>query len=104
MEGKINEVFRRKNRESDPENEEPLYIVCGVEGVGWHVIGELHTTQKPFVIVDSDPSTIEEVLKAFPNQVFVEGDAIDKAAPASMLFGDSRFGFRSFVKSRLVST
>ena len=79
VEGEINEAFRRRKMEKAIRRMRNHYIVCGVEGVGRHIISELHATQRPFVMVDSDPSTIEEILRVFPNQIFVEGDATDNA-------------------------
>ncbi len=35
------------------------YIVCGVDGIGSHIVQELRTTARPYVVVDSDREKID---------------------------------------------
>jgi voltage-gated potassium channel len=77
VEGELNEVFRRKKMEKRILQMKDHFIVCGIEGVGEHIMGELQTTERPFVLVDSDRTMIEDMIESFPNQLFVEGDATD---------------------------
>jgi voltage-gated potassium channel len=77
VEGQLNETFRRRKMEKMIKKFKDHYIVCGVEGVGFHILSELRETQRPHVIVDLDRKKIEKVLDAFKDLVFIQGDATD---------------------------
>jgi voltage-gated potassium channel len=77
VEGRINEVFRRRRMEKNIGKLRRHYIICGVEGVGHYIGNELHSTQRPFVLVDAQRKAIDRVLEAYPDQIFVEGDPAD---------------------------
>ena len=53
------------------------YIVCGVGGVGFHVLSELSSTKRTHVIIDRDKAKIERILETFREEPFIEGDATD---------------------------
>lgn len=53
------------------------YIVCGVGGVGFHVLSELSSTKRAHVIIDNDRAKIERMLEIFGDSPFIEGDATD---------------------------
>lgn len=77
VEGQMKEVFRRRRMEREAGKLSGHYIVCGVEGVGFHVADELRTTRRPCVVVDVERKKVEKLLDAFPEHLFVEGDATD---------------------------
>jgi len=77
VEGELNEVFRRRKMDKIIEKMSDHFIVCGIVGVGAHIIGELQATRREFVVVDTDRTRIEGVLRDFPGHVFIEGDATD---------------------------
>jgi voltage-gated potassium channel len=77
VEGELNETFRRRKMENMIKKFRDHYIVCGIEGVGSHIVGELVETQRPHVIVDIDRKKIEKILEAFHERVYIEGDATD---------------------------
>ncbi|HAK88348.1 MAG: potassium transporter TrkA [Nitrospirae bacterium GWC2_46_6] len=77
VEGDLNETFRRRKMEKMIKKFKDHYIVCGIEGVGFHILSELHETQRPHVIIDLDRKKIERVLETFKDLVFIQGDATD---------------------------
>lgn len=77
VEGELNETFRRKRMEKMIKKFRDHYIVCGIEGVGFHIVSELYDTKRPHVIVDIDRKKIEKVLETFQERVYIEGDATD---------------------------
>ncbi|MCL4457601.1 MAG: potassium channel protein [Nitrospirae bacterium] len=77
VEGELNETFRRRKMEKMIKKFREHYIICGIEGVGFHIVKELHETQRPHVIVDIDRKKIEKILETFKERVYIEGDATD---------------------------
>lgn len=77
VEGELNETFRRRKMEKMIKKFLEHYIICGIEGVGFHIVKELHETQRPHVIVDIDRKKIEKILETFKERVYIEGDATD---------------------------
>lgn len=77
VEGELNEVFRRKKMEKMIQKYHDHFIVCGADSVSQYIMGELHSTQRPFVLVDLDRSKLETLMEPFPDHAFVEGDATD---------------------------
>jgi voltage-gated potassium channel len=75
VEGEMTEAFRRRKMEKMIQKMKEHYIVCGVEGVGFHVLTELSQTKRPQVIVDIDREKIDKSLETFRNEVFIVGDA-----------------------------
>ena len=59
VEGELNEVFRRRKMDKIIEKMSDHFIVCGIVGVGAHIIGELQATRREFVVVDTDRTRIE---------------------------------------------
>jgi voltage-gated potassium channel len=53
------------------------YIICCIEGVGFYIAKELHSTQRPYVIVDHDKLIVEKVIGNLENGLFLEGDPTD---------------------------
>jgi len=54
------------------------YIICGIKGVGIFVAHELYQTQRPFVVVDDDPASIEKLRNEIPALISIEGDPADE--------------------------
>ena len=77
VEGELNETFRRRKMEKIIKKFKDHYIVCGIEGVGFHIVSELYDTKRPNVIVDIDRKKIEKILETFQERVYIEGDATD---------------------------
>ena len=53
------------------------YIVCGADGVGTHVARELASTQRPFLVVDTDREKIERFHGGDEGPAYIVGDATD---------------------------
>lgn len=100
IEGELNEVFRRRKMEKIINKVKNHYIVCGIDGVGYHIVNELFETNRPHIIVDMDRDKIERMLENFHERVFVQGDAsesetlrragIEKAAGLFAATGDDK--------------
>ena len=77
VEGEVTESFRRRKMAKKASNSKDHYVVCGTGEIGFHIVSELSATRRPHVIVDVNRRSIDRVLEAFPEEVFVEGDATD---------------------------
>jgi voltage-gated potassium channel len=77
VEGELGESFRRSKMQRMASKAKDHYIVCGSGLTGFHIISELRATKRPRVIVDIDKNKIYKTLEAFPDEVFIEGDASD---------------------------
>jgi voltage-gated potassium channel len=53
------------------------YIICGVDGVGFHIASELCDTDRPHVVVCPDSSNIERAVSVFKNILYIKGDPTD---------------------------
>jgi len=80
VEGEMTETFRRRKMEKSIKKLKRHYIVCGIEGVGFHILNELSETKRPHVIVDIDRGRIDKALELFQEELFIEGDATDSDA------------------------
>lgn len=79
VEGKLNEIFRRKKMEKIIQNYHQHLIVCGADPVAEYIVEDLHATNRPFVVVASDHDELESLMENYPDQAFVEGDATDNS-------------------------
>lgn len=77
VEGEISESFRRKKMEKNIGKLTDHYIVCGVGRVGRHIVHELDSTKRPYVIIEPHRETIEGLLDLLDNPLYVEGAATD---------------------------
>ncbi len=77
VEGEMTKSFRRQRMEKIAGNSREHYIVCGISTLGWHIVKELRTTRRPYVLVDCNKDSIEAILAKAPDEVCVEGDATD---------------------------
>lgn len=75
VEGELSETFRRRKMEKIIKKFKNHYIVCGVGGVGFHIVNEMYATKRQHVIIDADRSKIDKVLETFRDEIFIEGDA-----------------------------
>lgn len=77
VEGTLKKTFRRKKMEKMINKLNNHLIICGAERVGFHIANELLATNRPFVIIEQNESYIQKILEAFPNTLYLEGDATD---------------------------
>jgi len=76
VEGELNEAFRRRKMKKRIEKMSDHYIVCGLDGIGSHIVQELRTTARPYVVVDRDRDKIDR-FSGDADPAFVVGDATD---------------------------
>jgi voltage-gated potassium channel len=79
VEGELTQSFRRRRMEKMANSFKDHYIVCGIGGVGFHIVNELYATRRPCIIVDTNREHIEKNLETFKDEVFIEGNATDDA-------------------------
>jgi voltage-gated potassium channel len=77
VDGQITKSFRRMRMEKRAMNVTDHYIVCGIGTLGYPIINELHTTLKPYVVVEANTSIMEKCMDIWPDGIYIEGDATD---------------------------
>jgi voltage-gated potassium channel len=75
--GEINVAIRRKKMLKRIGALTQHFIVCGVGRVGSNVAHELSTTNRPYLVVDTDLANIEKHRERFPDAMWIQGDASD---------------------------
>jgi len=77
VEGELKDTFWRKKMEKQASRLRGHYIVCGVGNLGVSILNELHSTGRPYLIVDQDRLRLERLDDELRNAVLIEGDAMD---------------------------
>lgn len=78
VEGRINELLRRKKMERNIAALKNHVIVCGPQDTTRSIIEELYQTKTPFVIVDKQAGAWLELME-YKNILYVDGDATEEA-------------------------
>jgi len=73
IEGELSAMIRRRKMERRLAALTGHYIVCGIGGIGRHIINELHKTKRLFVAVDKSEDRGKEL--AEEGMLFIRGDA-----------------------------
>jgi voltage-gated potassium channel len=71
----LTHVLRRRRIMREIGRLEGHYIVCGAGRTGRQVVQELEAQGAPWVVLDRDPSRIEEILILIPDAFTIEADA-----------------------------
>jgi len=71
----LKNVLRRRRAMREIGRLQGHYIVCGAGRTGRQVVQELEAQGAPWVVVDRDPSMLEEVLVNIPDAFTIEADA-----------------------------
>ncbi len=79
VEGQLTESIRRRRMEIKAHKQKGHYIICGIGGVGIHILRELYDTKRPPVIIDTDPNNTRLITEEFPDAIHIEGDATDNS-------------------------
>jgi voltage-gated potassium channel len=79
VEGEVNFALRRRRMLKAIERMSGHYIVCGVGRVGSNVARELISTDRAFVIVDSNQAHIDAFRERHAETVFLHGDPAEDA-------------------------
>lgn len=77
LEGRFDEVLRRRKMLETIDRMKDHYIVCGVGRVGSNVVHELVTTERRFVAVDQSPDAIVAFRERYAAIPVLHGDASD---------------------------
>jgi len=75
IEGHLKESYKKRKMDKEIGKLEDHYIICGISNHSFHLIEELNDTGRKNVFVEIDGSVIHQVIKKFPSQYYVEGDA-----------------------------
>ncbi|MEO6695291.1 MAG: NAD-binding protein [Ignavibacteria bacterium] len=75
IEGHLKESYKKRRMDKEIGKLEGHYIICGVSNHSFHLIEELNNTERKNVFVEVDNSVIHQVIKKFPSQYYIEGDA-----------------------------
>ncbi|MFA5137867.1 MAG: NAD-binding protein [Elusimicrobiota bacterium] len=74
VEGELSDVLRRRKMEARIRALNSHYIVCGAGFIGKTIMEELHKTNRPFVVVETDKEKVAELNER--KLLVVEGDAM----------------------------
>jgi len=77
VEGELGEILRRRTMEKKIAKLQGHYIVCGIGGVGKHIIGELLKTNRPFVAIDKNDEVCAGLIQEGIS--VIKGDATSSA-------------------------
>lgn len=75
LEGHIQQSYKKLKMEKNISKMQDHYIICGIGKHSTHLNDELISTKRESVLVELDPLRIKQVLKNYPHQIYVEGDA-----------------------------
>ncbi|HZQ74292.1 MAG TPA: NAD-binding protein [Burkholderiales bacterium] len=79
VEGRFDEVIRRRKMQDRIDHLRDHFVVCGVGRVGTNVAHELDVTERPFVAVEESPEAIANFRERYPDVLVLHGDASDDA-------------------------
>jgi voltage-gated potassium channel len=77
LETNLNQAYRRRRMEHTISALSGHYIVCGIGRVGGYVADELIKTERPFVVIDSNPEMLVDHEERTGHRVKLHGDAAD---------------------------
>lgn len=77
VEGELSEMLRRRKMEKKISELKEHYIICGIGGIGRHIIYELHRTGRPYVAIDKNEEVCRELCEK--GMLFIRGDATSSA-------------------------
>jgi len=77
LEGRFDEVLRRRKMQDKIDHMKGHYIVCGVGRVGTNVANELAATERAFVAVDDAAQAVALFRERYPAVPVLHGDSSD---------------------------
>jgi voltage-gated potassium channel len=77
VEGQLTNSFKRRHMENIAKNSKDHYIICGAGITGLHIIEELVSTKRGFIVVDTDKNKLEKIGNLHKNIVYIEGNPAD---------------------------
>jgi len=79
VEGRFDEVLRRRKMQDRIDHLRNHFVVCGVGRVGTNVAHELGVTERLFVAIDESAEAIANFRERYPEVLALHGDASDDA-------------------------
>jgi voltage-gated potassium channel len=73
VEGELSEMLGRRKMEKKISGLKEHYIVCGIGGIGRHIMDELYKTGRHFIAIDKDEDVCKELNEK--GILFIRGDA-----------------------------
>jgi voltage-gated potassium channel len=77
VEGRFDELLRRRKMQQDIDDLSGHYIVCGVGRVGSNVANELMVTERPFVALEDALEAVAAFRERYPDARVLHGDSSD---------------------------
>ena len=77
VEGRFDEVLRRRKMQEHVDHLAGHYIVCGVGRVGANVAHELIVTERPFVALEDAAEAVALFRERYPDAYVIHGDSSD---------------------------
>jgi len=75
IEGQFKRIIRLKKMQNRLKKLSDHYIICGFGKFGKVVAKKFKDAGVPFVVIDEDQQTVDEILEKDPNLIYVVGDA-----------------------------
>ncbi|WP_369019366.1 potassium channel protein [Thermatribacter velox] len=112
-EGRAGEFLLRRRVRMELREIEGHFIVCGCGVVGSEVVEYFARTRESFVVIERDESKVKEVLKNYPELLFMVGDAtredvlkeagIDRARGLLALLGSDADNVYTVITARFMN-
>jgi voltage-gated potassium channel len=77
IEGELTKSFRSRKMEKKAGSLENHYIICGFGRIGRHIVEELDSTGRSYVVIEKDENHVEKLLDAHKDSIAIRGDATD---------------------------
>ena len=74
-EGKLGQYLKRREIKLELKKVENHYIICGCGVIGEEVLAEFDKIHEKIVLIEEDQSVLDEILRIFPNILFIKGNA-----------------------------
>lgn len=78
VQGELTKSFRRRKMEKAANKSKNHYIICGMGGTGSHIVNELDSTGRKYLIVDKDKDHIENIIESLKDKTIIHGDATEE--------------------------
>ena len=75
VEGHLKESYIKRKMEKAISKCSEHYVICGAGTHAMHIIEEIDRTQRECIVIDINPDSINKILKSYPDQKYITGDA-----------------------------
>lgn len=77
IEGALTDSFRRLKMQKTIEKTHHHFIVCGSQRIGPHIIEELQSTHRPYILIEENEIALKLLQKKYPDILCIQGDPTD---------------------------